>query len=101
MSTEDDKIKVSKRRQKDENAVSKQVKIAKSYGYKVEEPHKYAKHHALNCGDPKCSMCSNPRHSGFYKGQGKLTQQERRLFQDLDQTRDKKSNGLDIKEENE
>ena len=47
----------------------------------------------MNCGDPKCSLCSNPRHSGYYKGKDKLTAQERRLFQDLDHTTDKKSNG--------
>jgi hypothetical protein len=99
MSHELDKIKNSKRRQKDENAVNKQVKIAKGYGVKVEEPHKFAKHHALNCGDPKCSLCSNPRHSGYTKGQDRLTAQERKLFQDLDHIPDKHSNGLKPPEE--
>ena len=62
MSNEDDKIKRSKRLQKEQNAVNKQVKIAKSHGLDTKEPHKFAKHHALDCGNPDCSMCGNPRH---------------------------------------
>lgn len=61
MSDEESKEKRSKRIQKDKNAVNKQVKIAKTYGLDVEEPHKFAKRHALNCGNPKCIMCSSPR----------------------------------------
>jgi hypothetical protein len=89
MSNSNDKIKNSRRRLKDENAVAKQVKIAKAYNIPVEEPHKLAKHHATNCGNPKCLMCANPRK--IFK---ELTQQERRLFQDTEQIRDTKSNGL-------
>lgn len=89
MSTEEDKIKHSRRLQKDENAVKKQTKIAKQYGSAVEEPHRFAKHHAMNCGDPKCVMCSNPR-----KTFKELTQQEKRLFQDIEKVTDKHSNGL-------
>lgn len=94
MSNEADKVKNSKRRLKDENAVKKQVKIAKEHGFDVSEPHKFIKHHSMNCGDPKCSLCSNPRHSGYYKGKDKLTTQERRLFQDLENINDKHSNGI-------
>lgn len=89
MSTEQDKFKKSKRIQKDENAVKKQTKIAKEYGVPVTEPHKFAKHHALNCGNPNCAMCGNPR-----KTFKELTQQEKRLFQDVEKTTDKRSNGL-------
>jgi len=99
MSDSIDKFKNSRRRLKDENAIKKQTRIAKEYGVNIEEPHKFAKHHALNCGDPKCSLCSNPRHNGFTKGQNKLTAQERRLFQDLDYANDKHSNGLKPPEE--
>ncbi len=42
-------------------AVKKQVRIAKSYGIEVKEPHKFAKHHALDCGQPECILCGNPR----------------------------------------
>jgi hypothetical protein len=89
MSTEQDKYKNSRRRLKDENAVKKQTKIAKEFGVPVKEPHKFAKHHAMNCGNPNCVMCGNPR-----KTFKELTQQEKRLFQDVDTPNDKHSNGL-------
>jgi hypothetical protein len=94
MSTEQDKYKNSKRRLKDENAVKKQTKIAKEFGVPVKEPHKFAKHHAMNCGNPKCVMCGNPR-----KTFKELTQQEKRIFQDVDTPNDKHSNGLKNDEE--
>lgn len=65
MSTEEDKIKRTKRMQKDECAVAKQVKIAKASGMKVDEAHKFAKHHAMDCGIPGCFLCGNARqHDG-------------------------------------
>lgn len=95
MSTEQDKFKNSKRRLKDENAVKKQVKIAKQHGLTnkdkaVKEPHRMAKHHAMDCGNPECFLCGNPRKTH----KDKLTQQEKRLFQDLDSVRDTHSNGI-------
>jgi hypothetical protein len=95
MSDTADKFKHSKRLLKDENAIKKQTKIAKAAGFDVKEPHKYAKHHAMNCGNPKCVMCANPRRT--FK---ELTTQEQRLFQDLDTTRDMHSNGVPPDEEN-
>ena len=89
MSTEQDKFKHSKRLLKDENAIKKQTKIAKEYGVPVTEPHKFAKHHALNCGNPNCVMCGNPR-----KTFNEPSLQERRLFQDVEKITDKHSNGL-------
>jgi hypothetical protein len=62
MSTEEDKIKHSKRLQNDEIAIKKQMKIAKTHGLNVKEPHKFAKHHAMDCGNPECGLCGNPRH---------------------------------------
>ena len=88
MSTEQDKFKKSKRLLKDENAVKKQTKIAKTFGVPVKDPHKFAKRHAMNCGNPNCHMCGNPR-----KVFNELTQQEKRLFQDVENTSDKRSNG--------
>ena len=61
MSNEQDKIKRTKRLHKDEVAIAKQVKIAKTYGLDIKEPHKLSKHHALDCGTPGCVMCANPR----------------------------------------
>jgi hypothetical protein len=63
MSDQEQKDKRSKRLQKEENAIKKQMNIAKSYGVPVNEyeGHRYAKKHVLNCGDPDCVMCANPR----------------------------------------
>jgi hypothetical protein len=44
----------------------------------------------MDCGNPKCALCGNPRK--LYK---ELTPQEKRLFQDLDIKRDRHSNGLE------
>ena len=89
MSDTNSKFKHSKRLQKDQNAVNKQLKIAKAFNVPVEEPHKLAKQHVLNCGNPKCVMCGNPRK--MFK---EPTTQERRLFQDPDTPNDRHSNGL-------
>lgn len=56
-----------------EHAIRKQTAIAKAYGLEIKEPHRYEKHHLLNCGNPKCIMCGNPR-----KVWKELTLQERR-----------------------
>ena len=88
MSTEEDKFKKSKRLLKDENAINKQLKIAKEFGVPVKEPHKFAKQHALDCGNPQCLLCSSE------KVLGKKTIKERRFEQDMDTTSDKRSNGL-------
>lgn len=88
MSTEQDRFKNSKRRLRDESAVKKQTKIAKTYGVPVTEPHKFAKHHAMDCGNPGCMLCGNPR-----KTFNELTAQEKRLFQDTEATRNRHSNG--------
>jgi len=76
MSHEEDKFNHSRRLHKDQVAIDRQVKIAKEFGVPVKEPHKFHKHHAMNCGDPKCFMCSNPR-----KVWGEKTMQERRALQ--------------------
>jgi hypothetical protein len=80
MSHEEEKVKHSKRILKTDNAVKKQVKIAKEFGIPVKEPHKFAKLHAMNCGNPKCFMCSNPR-----KVFNEKTIQEKRLEQNIDE----------------
>ena len=84
----------SQRRHRDQNAVNKQVKIAKTHGLTnkdkaVKEPHRLAKHHAMDCGQPGCILCGNPRK--IFK---ERTTQEKRLFQDVEKTTDKHSNGL-------
>jgi hypothetical protein len=80
MSNEEDKVKHSKRLHKLWATVKRQLKIAKSIGNTkyIDEPHRLAKHHAADCGQPGCLMCSNPRHNASIKGKEKLTIQERR-----------------------
>ena len=80
MSNEDEKLKHSKRIFETDNAVKKQVKIAKVYGTNIEQPHKFAKVHAMNCGNPNCVMCANPR-----KVFKEKTIQEKRLEQNIDE----------------
>ena len=80
MSNEDEKLKHSKRILKTDNAVKKQVSIAKTFGLPVDEPHKFAKRHAMNCGNPSCVMCANPR-----KTFNEKTIQEKRLEQNIDE----------------
>jgi F420-0:gamma-glutamyl ligase-like protein len=90
MSNNSDKIKNSIRRFRDETAVKKQQKIAKQFGLNHNyQPHRWVKHHALNCGNPRCLLCKNPR-----KTFKELTAQERKIFQDIDRINNKHSNGL-------
>ncbi len=79
MSNEEQKVKRSTRMLKDQNAVNKQTKIAKSHGIDVREPHKFAKHHAMDCGNPDCGLCGNPRHNKYQKDH--LTVQEKSFNQ--------------------
>ena len=100
MSKEEDKFKKSKRLLKDENAVARQVKIAKAHGMTnkdlaVKEPHRLAKHHVMDCGNPQCPLCGNPRRTH----KDTLTAQEKRLFQDVDKTTDRHSNGIPPEDE--
>ena len=88
------KFKNSQRRHKTDVAIARQVKIAKSHGTfnqaNIRQPHRLAKHHAMDCGNPTCYLCGNPRKTH----KNRLTAQERRLFQDLEAKRDRHSNGL-------
>jgi hypothetical protein len=85
-----------KRIQQKKNYVKKQEKIAKEFGLPVDEPHRLSKVAALNCGNPNCIMCSNPR-----KVWGELTIQEKRHLQEVDilEARHRHWNGIDNKGE--
>jgi hypothetical protein len=80
MSNEQDKAKHGSRMQRAWRAIKRQLKIAKSIGHDkyIDQPHRLAKHHAMDCGQPGCALCGNPRHSKYTKGKDKLTTQERR-----------------------
>lgn len=94
MSNETAKYINSRRRHKTDVAIARQLKIARSKGTynqeNVRQPHRLAKHHAMDCGNPTCFLCGNPRKTH----KDRLTAQEKRLFQDLEKTNDKHSNGL-------
>lgn len=94
MSNEFAKFKNSRRRHKTDVAIARQVKIARSHSSfnerNIRQTHRLAKHHAMDCGNPKCYLCGNPRTTH----KDRLTAQEKRLFQDLDSKRDRHSNGL-------
>ena len=51
------------RRSRTENAIEKQKRIAKSLGmnHVLEQPHRLAKHHALDCGNPQCLVCHSEK----------------------------------------
>ena len=103
MSNEQAKVKHSKRIQQKETHVQKQAKILKQYASHNEpvnqllkEPHRLAKQHAMNCGNPKCVMCGNPR-----KTFKELTIQEQRAHQEMEIARGRHSNGTVIDEDEE
>jgi len=101
MSNETAKFINSRRRHKTDVAIARQLKIAKqslSYNTKLsKEPHRLAKHHAMDCGTPGCTLCGNPRRNAWNKKE-RLTAQERRLMQDVENKRDTHSNGLESEE---
>jgi hypothetical protein len=102
MANEQAKFLNSRRRHKNDVAVARQVKIAKAHGLgfhdkAIKEPHRLAKHHAMDCGQPGCMMCGNPRKTH----KDKLTAQEKRLFQDTDKVTDRHSNGIPTQDTDE
>jgi hypothetical protein len=88
MSNQVDRFKHSKRLQKNIRAIKRQSKIAQAHGFLTGPEHRLSKIHATTCGDSRCAMCGNPRK--FFK---EPTVQEKRFDQDMDSTRDKRSNG--------
>jgi hypothetical protein len=101
MSNETAKFLNSHRRHKTDMAIARQIKIARSKGRvnqaNIQQPHRLAKHHAMDCGNPGCYLCGNPRRTH----KDPLTTQEKRLFQNVEKQTDKHSNGLTTKENDE
>lgn len=78
MSDEIVKEKRSRRRHDSFNKGIKQAKLMKDVAHlEPSEPHRYHKHHSLNCGNPRCVMCGNPRK--MLKGKDRYTMQELRM----------------------
>lgn len=90
------KVKASKRRLKTETASIRQYRIAKEHGMNPDPDavHKFAKHHAMDCGNPECYLCGNPRKTH----KDKLTTQEKRFLQDVDNRPHKHGNGIEPKD---
>jgi hypothetical protein len=59
----DDRSKKAKRLQSTTNAIKKQLRIAKAFGmdHMLKQPHRLAKHHALDCGNPECLVCHSEK----------------------------------------
>lgn len=59
----DDRSKKAKRLQRTSNAIKKQLRIAKAFGmtHVLKQPHRLAKHHALDCGNPECLLCHSDK----------------------------------------
>jgi hypothetical protein len=69
------KFKHLKRIQQKKNHINKQLKIVKTNGLNpryLKEPHRLAKHNALDCGRPGCYLCGNRR-----KTEGKTIQEQK------------------------
>ncbi len=77
------------RRYKNYIKAKKQIKLLSIYKIEIVKPlGYYIKHNSLNCGNPKCYFCSNPRKNK--KISKHLTIQELKFFEKLDY--DKKNN---------
>ena len=58
-----DRTKKAKRLQRTSNAIKKQLRIAKAFGMNhiLKQPHRLAKHHALDCGNSECLVCHSEK----------------------------------------
>lgn len=63
MTMSDDRSKRATRLQRTANAIKKQLRIAKAFGMNhiLKQPHRLAKHHALDCGNPECLVCHSEK----------------------------------------
>jgi len=96
MSTSEERDRHGKRIQRTERAIKRQLKIARGSHILepdnapyIKQPHRLHKRHAMDCGNPDCGLCGNPRH--IHKDG--LTVQEKRFYQDVDTVRETHSNG--------
>lgn len=73
----DDRTKRASRRSRTDTAIERQKRIAKSLGmsHVLDQPHRLAKHHALDCGNPQCLVCHSE------KVFGNPTLQERKFIE--------------------
>ncbi|MNR71899.1 hypothetical protein D3C71_25780 [compost metagenome] len=72
----------AQRRHHDAVAIRRQVRIAKAHNsatevLKSQELGRFRKHHAMDCGNTNCGLCSSSRRNPNVSGLGRLTRQER------------------------
>jgi hypothetical protein len=95
MSNEESKLAHRRRIQQKNRYIARQVRIRQAHKFpgintgKIDSPHRYHKTSGVTCGDSHCAMCGNPRK--FFK---ESTMQEKRWLQDMDTTRERRSNGV-------
>jgi len=83
MSDDQSKEKHSKRLHDDETHIKKRHKLLKAKSVYFEnhvndkQPHRLHKCSGMNCGNPNCAMCGNPRK--IFK---ELTIQEKKFYQE-------------------
>jgi hypothetical protein len=104
MRTPEEKAKSTLRRHRDEVAIKKQIKIAKQQNHgdpqnnkDLKNPHRFNKRHAMDCGNSQCGLCGNPRKVS----KDKLTNQEKKLFQNVDAQNNRHSNGSQTSKDTE
>ena len=64
MSDDISKLRKSRRLARTNAAIKRQQRIAKAAGVHklhADQPHRYAKMHSMDCGQPRCTICGNPR----------------------------------------
>lgn len=66
MSNEETRIKRSKRKQQKWNHINDQLRLVDTTipfekSKYLRQPHRLYKMNAMNCGNPKCFLCMNPR----------------------------------------
>lgn len=98
MSDHDSRKRHSTRIEKTLCAIRKQINILRSlkfsdYKFRIsDQSHRFAKKHALDCGNSRCMVCGNDR-----KVWGIPTIQEQRMFQDVDRIKGHEKNDADSK----
>jgi hypothetical protein len=73
-------LRRARRRRLTTNAINRQKRIAKqawNAEHLLKQPHRFAKRHALDCGNPKCLVCHSEK---VFR---KPTIQERKFLQNV------------------
>ncbi len=78
-------MKKALRRQKTQNYIQKQKKIASinSHLNNTLSDGYFKKQAVMDCGNPKCGLCGNPRKSKAFKGRDNSTLQEKKSLLSL------------------